>query len=134
MCEAASWPDVKFVPAKNVERQGILALHAARSPLVKQQTMLANPCAASQRNSGSPFQKAYTSPTNSWQFLMQTRYAKGGQTGNYCNNRSEWIETFEAEIVAHARRDETARHLATISNGTPAWYALTEGATPITGI
>ena len=29
ICAAASRPDVKFVPAKNVEQQGILALHAA---------------------------------------------------------------------------------------------------------
>ena len=42
ICEAASRPDVKFVPVKNVEQKGILALHAARSLLVKQQTMLAN--------------------------------------------------------------------------------------------
>jgi Transposase len=42
ICEAASRPDAKFVPAKTVQQQGILALHAARSLLVKQQTMLAN--------------------------------------------------------------------------------------------
>lgn len=42
ICEAASRPDVQFVPAKSAEQQGILALHAARSLLVKQQTMLAN--------------------------------------------------------------------------------------------
>src|ERR1700682_5388051 len=42
ICEAASRPDMKFVPAKSLEQQGILALHAARSLLVKQQTMLAN--------------------------------------------------------------------------------------------
>jgi transposase len=42
ICEAASRPNVKFVPAKSLEQQGILALHAARSLLVKQQTMLAN--------------------------------------------------------------------------------------------
>jgi transposase len=36
ICEAASRPDVKFVPAKSVEQQGVLALHAARSLLVKQ--------------------------------------------------------------------------------------------------
>src|SRR5271169_1702219 len=42
ICEAASRSDVKFVPAKSVEQQGVLALHAARSLLVKQQTMLAN--------------------------------------------------------------------------------------------
>src|SRR3954453_24085397 len=42
ICEAASRPDVKFVPVKSVEQQGILALHTARSLPVKQQTMLAN--------------------------------------------------------------------------------------------
>ena len=42
ICEAASRPDVKFVPVKSVEQQAILALHAVRSLLVKQQTMLAN--------------------------------------------------------------------------------------------
>ena len=31
-----------FVPVKSMEQQGILALHSARSLLVKQQTMLAN--------------------------------------------------------------------------------------------
>ena len=30
------------MPVKNIEQQGILALHSARSLLVKQQTMLAN--------------------------------------------------------------------------------------------
>jgi transposase len=33
---------MKFVPAKSLEQQAILALHSARSRLVKQQTMLAN--------------------------------------------------------------------------------------------
>ena len=42
LCEAASRPDMKFVPMKSMEQQGILALHSARSLLVKQQTMLAN--------------------------------------------------------------------------------------------
>ena len=42
ICEAASRPGVRFVPVKSLEQQGILALHAARSLLVKQQTMLAN--------------------------------------------------------------------------------------------
>jgi transposase len=42
ICEAASRPGVNFVPIKSVEQQGILALHSARSLLVKQETMLAN--------------------------------------------------------------------------------------------
>lgn len=37
-----------------------------------------------------------------------------GQAGPGCNDIQEGIETFEAEIVAHARRDDTARRLATI--------------------
>jgi transposase len=42
LCEAASRPDMKFVPAKGLEQQSVLALHSVRSLLVKQQTMLAN--------------------------------------------------------------------------------------------
>ena len=42
ICEAASRPNVTFVPVKSIEQQGILALHTARSLLVKQQTMLTN--------------------------------------------------------------------------------------------
>lgn len=42
LCEAASRPGVKSVPVESLEQQGTLALHAARSLLVKQQTMLAN--------------------------------------------------------------------------------------------
>ena len=42
LCAAASLPDVKFVPVKTMEQQGVLALHTARSLLIKQQTMVAN--------------------------------------------------------------------------------------------
>ena len=42
LCTAGSQPDVEFVPMKSGEQQGILALHSARSLLVKQRTMLGN--------------------------------------------------------------------------------------------
>lgn len=42
ICIAAVRPEVKFVPIKNLAQQGTLALHTARSLLVKQKTMLAN--------------------------------------------------------------------------------------------
>ena len=35
ICAAASPPDAKFVAAKSLEQQGILAMHSARSLLVK---------------------------------------------------------------------------------------------------
>ena len=42
LCVAGTRPETRFVPIKSVEQQAVLALHAARSLLVKQQTMLAN--------------------------------------------------------------------------------------------
>jgi error-prone DNA polymerase len=42
ICAAASRPEAKFVMAKSLEQQGVLALHSVRSLLVKQETMLAN--------------------------------------------------------------------------------------------
>lgn len=120
ICEAASRPDVKFVPAKSVTQQGILALHAARSLLVKQQTMLAN----AMRGLATEFGITVPKGIHKLDELMAVvdadeimpKQAKQAITGlhDYCNNLSEGIETFEAEIVAHARRDETARRLATI--------------------
>lgn len=41
ICATTSQPGMKFVPAKDLEQQGTLALHSARSLLVKQKTMLA---------------------------------------------------------------------------------------------
>ena len=120
ICEAASRPDVKFVPAKSVEQQGILALHAARSLLVKQQTMLAN----AMRGLATEFGITVPKGIHKLDELMAVvdadeimpQQAKQAITGlhDYCTNLREGIETFEAEIVAHARRDETARRLATI--------------------
>jgi error-prone DNA polymerase len=120
ICEAASRPDVKFVPAKSVEQQGILALHAGRSLLVKQQTMLANAMRGLATEFGITVPKGIrklgelTALVDADEVIP--KQAKQAMTGlhDHCNHLSEGIETFEAEIVAHARRDETARRLATI--------------------
>ena len=120
ICEAASRPGVKFVPAKNVEQQGILALHAARSLLVKQQTMLANAMRGLATEFGITVPKGMRK-LDELMTLVDTdesipEQAKQAITGlhDYCKELNEGIETFEAEIVAHARHDETARRLATI--------------------
>jgi len=42
ICEAVQRPTMRFVPVKNIEQQGILMTHRARSLLVRQRTMLAN--------------------------------------------------------------------------------------------
>jgi transposase len=120
ICEAASRPDMKFVPAKSLEQQGILALHAARSLLVKQQTMLAN----AMRGLATEFGLTVPKGIHKLDELMALvdadetvpKQAKQAisRLHSYSHELSEGVETFEAEIVAHARRDETARRLATI--------------------
>jgi transposase len=120
ICEAASRPDMKFVPAKSLEQQGILALHAARSLLVKQQTMLAN----AMRGLATEFGLTVPKGIHKLDELMALvdadetvpKQAKQAisRLHSYGHELSEGVETFEAEIVAHARRDETARRLATI--------------------
>jgi len=120
ICEAASRPGVRFVPLKSLEQQGILALHAARSLLVKQQTMLANAI----RGLATEFGLTVPLGMGKLGELMalvdadEAVPAKARQAltalFDQCSALHENIETFEAEIVAHARHDDTARRLATI--------------------
>jgi transposase len=42
ICEAVARPNMRFVPIKSVDQQAVLALHRARSLLVRQRTQLAN--------------------------------------------------------------------------------------------
>ncbi|MDQ2803236.1 MAG: IS110 family transposase [Pseudomonadota bacterium] len=120
LCAAASRPEVKFVPAKSLEQQGILALHSARTLLVKQQTMLAN----AMRGLATEFGLTVPQGMGKLGDLLalvdadeglpeKARQAFRGLL-DQCRALAESIETFEAEIVAHARHDETARRLATI--------------------
>ena len=121
LCEAASRPDMKFVPVKSLEQQGTLALHSARSLLVKQQTMLAN----AMRGLATEFGLIVPKGMSRLEELMALVEADETfpRTGTarcspglfeHCRATAEGIETLEAEIVAHAREDDTARRLATI--------------------
>src|SRR6202047_3006302 len=42
ICEAVTRPNMRFVPVKSVEQQGVLVLHRGRELLVRQRTMLVN--------------------------------------------------------------------------------------------
>jgi len=120
ICEAASRPGARFVPVKGLEQQGVLALHSARSLLVKQQTMLANAI----RGLATEFGLTVALGMGKLGELMalvdadeavpeKVRQALSALFGQ-CRALDESIEAFEAEIVAHARHDDTARRLATI--------------------
>ena len=120
LCAAASHPDVKFVPIKTTEQQGVLALHAARSLLIKQQTMVANAI----RGLATEFGFTVPKGIGKLEGLVaaveaddslppEARQAVGELHGHF-SIVSARVAVFEARIVNHAREDAMGRLLATI--------------------
>ena len=130
LCTAASRPDMMFVPVKSIEQQGILALHSARSLLVKQQTMLAN----AMRGLATEFGLTVPQGINRLEELLvlvdadKTFPEKARQvfTGLFdqCRALADSIRSFEVGIVADARQDNTACRLATIPGVGPITASL----------
>jgi error-prone DNA polymerase len=120
LCAAASQPEVKFVPVKSLEQQGVLALHSVRTLLVKQQTMLAN----AMRGLAAEFGLVVAKGVHRLDELEAQVQAEASmpatakQAFAELHGRSQAaaarIAGLEAQIVAHARQDDTARRLATI--------------------
>jgi transposase len=120
ICAAASRPDAKFVAVKSLEQQGILALHSARALLVKQQTMLANAMRGLATEFGLVVPKGMDKleelvllMEEDKTFPEQAREVFIGLL-QQCRATADRIKDLEVEIVAHARRDDTARRLATV--------------------
>jgi transposase len=120
LCEAASRPDMKFVPIKTAEQQAILALHSARSLLVKQQTMLVNAMRGLATEFGLTVPKGIsrldelTALVDADEAFPETARRVFTELHKQYDSVLESIERIETKIVAHARGDETARRLATI--------------------
>jgi error-prone DNA polymerase len=105
---------------KSPEQQGVLALHSARALLVKQQTMLANAMRGLATEFGLVAPKGMSKLEDlaalveaDGSFPEQARAVFAGLL-EQCRATAERIEGLEAEIVAHAREDDTARRLATV--------------------
>ncbi len=120
ICAAASRPDARFVPVKSLEQQGVLALHSARALLVKQQTMLANAMRGLAAEFGLVVPKGM-GRLEELVALVETdgtfpEQARGVFAGllDQCRATADRVAALEAEIVAHARGDDTARRLATV--------------------
>ena len=120
LCVAGMRPDIKFVPIKTVEQQAVLALHAARSLLVKQQTMLASALRGLAAEFGLTAPKgmrkleeliALVSTNESLPAAGRQAMAELHAHGLVVADR---LAALEAEITRHARQDATARRLATI--------------------
>ena len=120
ICEAASRPEVKFVPIKSIEQQGILALHTTRSLLIRQRVMLSNAIRGLAAEFGLTVSKGaeklheLVALIDADQSLpADARHAIVALRSHY-RNLVDSIDTFEINIVAHARHDDMARRLATI--------------------
>lgn len=130
LCEAARRPDVKFVLVKGLEQQGVLALHTARALLVKQQTMLANALRGLAAEFGlvaplgfgklAELVEQVEAEASVPEAARQAARALHAQLGAV----REAATGLEEAIVAHARRDETARRLATIPGVGPITASL----------
>ena len=120
LCSAASQPEVKFVPVKSLEQQGVLALHSVRTLLVKQQTMLAN----AMRGLAAEFGLVVAKGVHRLDELEAQMQAEASMPATAKQAFAELygcsqaaaarIVGLEAQIVAHARGDDTARRLATV--------------------
>jgi transposase len=130
ICAAASRPDAKFVAVKSLEQQGVLALHSARSLLVKQQTMLANAIRGLATEFGLVVPKGMDKLTELVALVEEDRSFPKQARGvfawlrEHCRATTDRIEDLERQIVAHARKDDAARRLATIPGVGPITASL----------
>ena len=127
---AASRPEAKFVAVKSLEQQGVLALHSARALLVKQRTMLANAMRGLAAEFGlvvpkgmGRLEELVALVEEDGTFPEQARGVFAGLL-DQCRATADRVAALEAEIVAHARRDDTARRLATIPGVGPITASL----------
>ena len=130
LCVAGTRPETRFVPIKSVEQQAVLALHAARSLLVKQGTMLANAL----RGLAAEFGLTVPKGPHKLEELVALVNAEGSipaagrqaMAELYAHGRTvaERVVTLEGQIARHARQDATARRLATIPGVGPITASL----------
>jgi transposase len=120
ICTAASQPEAKFVAVKSLEQQGVLALHSARSLLIKQQTMLANAIRGLATEFGLVVPKGMDKLTELVALVEEDKsFPKQAREvfawlSEHCRATADRIEDLERQIVIHARKDDAARRLATI--------------------
>lgn len=117
---AGSRPEARFVPVKTVEQQGVLALHATRSLLVKQNTMLVNAIRGLAAEFGMTVPKGIDKVDGlcetfeADETVPPTAQRAVGELNEHRHAVMRRIGDLEAQVVEHARTNPTARRLATI--------------------
>jgi transposase len=121
ICEAVTRPNMRFVPVKSTEQQGVLVLHRARELLVRQRTMLVNGLRAHMAEFG------IIAPQGIQQVPKLVAVLEDETTGipqvaretlaaivAQIQNLSASIKQMEKRIVTWCRANAAARRLATI--------------------
>jgi transposase len=121
ICEAVTRPNMRFVPVKTVEQQGVLVLHRGRELLVRQRTMLVNGLRAHMAEFG------IIAPQGIQRVPELVAMLKDQTTGIpqiarealaamvvQINNLTASIKQMEKRIVAWCCANDAARRLATI--------------------
>jgi transposase len=122
ICEAVMRPHMRFVPVKTEEQQAALMLHKARELLVRQQTMLINAIRGHMAELGmiAPQGSAKIKDLiaviqeSEDQSIPALARAALQPLVRQLHSLDEQVETFDREIKAWHKTNETSRRLATI--------------------
>ena len=122
ICEAVTRPNMRFVPVKSSERQGVLMLHRTRDLLMRQRTMTLNAVRAHLAEFGiitaqGPYKilaliKAIQAGEVTG--LPQIAAAALDSLARQLNNLAGEIRRLERRLMAWHRADETSQRLETI--------------------
>ena len=122
ICEAVTRPNMRFVPVKSAERQGVLMLHRSRDLLMRQRTMILNAARAHLAEFGIITAQGPHRILS----LIQAIEAGDGPAlppmaraaltslANQLAMLSEEIRNLERQLLAWHRADETSQRLATV--------------------
>lgn len=122
ICEAVARPNMRFVPVKNSEQQGVLALHRARQGFVKARTAQANQIRGLLAEYGVVIPKGISHIAKRLPEILED--AENGlpglfrgvlaRLGEHLQTLDRHVEELEAQIQLWHRDDATSRRLAQI--------------------
>ena len=121
ICEAVTRPNMRFVPVKSEEQQGVLVLHRGRELLVRQRTMLVNGLRAHMAEFGIIVSQGIQHVPELVAMLKDETMAIPQIAREVLaaivvqnNNLTTSIRQMEKRIIAWCRASDAARRLATI--------------------
>jgi transposase len=139
ICEAMQRPTMRFVAVKRPEQQAVMALHRARSLLVRQRTMLANALRAAFAEFGVVAPKGLKGLGSLMARLPEPAAVPEAAHAALRMLARQWqaldadIAALEKQIVQSVRNDEAARRIMAIPGVGPITASAVMARWPICG-